>query len=716
MLLKIQRVARAQGIWALAVRAKRRLEAHARQFISAWQSSAAARLSLRLPRKIVPVAFPAVMDPLFSIVVPVRDRRRYTNACLLALARNWDASIATEVITVDDGSTDDTRELIGRCTNVRVVRLERNGGFAAACNAGARIARGKYVHFLNSDAIVARGWLRPLLETFESDATVAAVASQLRPPSGRVAEAGSVIWQDGRGSHYGEGLKPSDERVAYARDVDYASAASLAVRADAFRRVGGFSEEFSPAYYEDVDLCFSLRKRGGRIVYQPRSVVVHIGGVSFGSNASPAVKALQEQHRAIFARKWRVELARHSPADPLLIEPVARRFCGDETIVMIDEHVPFFDRSGGDQRIVEATRILKRSGHHVIFGSLTRDKHERYAALLRNEGIELAFGFGPRAFGRLRRMRLPVTAVWVSRPHIARRLLAAARRAFPRAQIIFDTVDLHYVRLQREEVALGRRTGWQRMRERELALARAADVTVTTSETDRDILRDEGVTSTVVPIIQPAVVPSTRPWEEREGVVFLGNYGHAPNVDAALWLCSEIMPLVRRRLPSVHLTLAGADPPRRLLTLHDERVSVPGFVRDLDELFERQRVFVAPLRFGAGMKAKVVCAMARGLPVVATPIGAEGIFGNGDGGLVADGAEALADAIVSIHEDRAQWENFAVRAPMVVRAFSPECVEPLLRDLISRAGHLREQHAVGMGFGASTDTTKEITKSREDAG
>jgi len=361
-------------------------------------------------------------------------------------------------------------------------------------------------------------------------------------------------------------------------------------------------------------------------------------------------------------------------------------------------------------------RILRRLGHHVIFASLSREKYEPYASLLRNEGIELAFGFGKRAVRRLQSMRLPIAAAWLSRPGPAWRLQHVARSAFPQAKLIFDTVDLHHVRLRREETASGQRTDWQRMREEELALARDADIVVTTSESDREILRAEGIPSTVIPIIEPTPTLPTTTWGEREGVIFLGNYGHAPNVDAALWLSSEIMPLVWERLPSLRLTLAGADPPRQLLKLQDERISVPGFVRDLDELFAGYRVFVAPLRFGAGMKAKVVCAMARGLPVVATPIGAEGIFGNGDGGLVADSAEALADAIVSVHEDRLQWERLAAGAPQIVRAFSPEHVEPLLRDLISSAGHLREQHAVGMGLGAPADASEEVTKSNEDAG
>ncbi|MBV8490602.1 MAG: glycosyltransferase, partial [Candidatus Eremiobacteraeota bacterium] len=160
-----------------------------------------------------------------SIVVPCFNGWRYTNACLRALAANWDAAIPAEVIVVDDASTDQTAELLAACSGITVLRNDANQGFVGSANRGAQAARGRYVHFLNNDAFVDEGWLAPLVRLLEDDDSIGAVVSQLRYPDGTLYEAGAIIWQDGRGSNYGRGQSPKDERYRYVRDVDYGSAA-----------------------------------------------------------------------------------------------------------------------------------------------------------------------------------------------------------------------------------------------------------------------------------------------------------------------------------------------------------------------------------------------------------------------------------------------------------------------------------------------------------
>ncbi len=624
-------------------------------------------------------------SPLVTIVVPVFNRWRYTNGCLRALAACADPNVSTEIVVVDDASDDRTSELLDQCTGVRVVRMARNGGFAAACNAGAVAARGTYLHFLNNDAFVTPGWLRPLLET-ATDERVGAVVSQLRYPDDTIAEAGGLIWRDGRGANYGRGQSPQNWRYRAARDVDYGSAASLLVRAAAFVQTGGFAADFAPAYYEDADLCFGLRANGYRVAYQPRSIVYHAEGVSYGSNVTDEARALQDRHRATFAVNWGRELREHFAPDPTNVERAARRLAGSPTIVIVDAHVPFTDRDAGSRRIAFLVDLLRARGRHVIFGSVDDSDYAPYADALRAAGTELICGFDGNSVAMLEKLNLTVEAAWLCRPGPAERLIPAFRRYFPSATLVFDTVDLHFLRLKREQELHARPTGWQAMQRLEVALARSADVTVTTSGVERDLLLASGVARVrTIPVVEPTPCERGTPgWDGRAGLVFLGNYAHAPNVDAAQWLCSAIWPLLQQRLPGLRLLLAGADPTRAVRALARSDVDVTGFVEDPAMLLATSRVFVAPLRFGAGIKGKIVYALAHGIPVVTTPIGAEGIFDVAHYPAVETTAEAIAERIVCVYRDRQLWETLATKGRSIAARFTPEAVGRLLDAVLDR--------------------------------
>lgn len=587
-----------------------------------------------------------------------------------ALRDAHDPAIATEIVVVDDASTDRTPELLGACRGVRTVRLDRNAGFAAACNAGAAAARGTYLHFLNNDALVTRGWLAPLVEAFAGERVVA-VVSQLRDPAGRVSEAGGIIWSDGHGWNYGRGDSPFDWRYRSPRDVDYGSAASLAIEAGAFRRAGGFDSAFAPAYYEDADLCFRLRAAGGRVVYQPRSVVYHAEGVTYGSNAAAGARAAQERSRELFARRWAPQLRDHFAPDPRNADAASRRLSPAQMLV-VDEHVPYTDRDAGSRRIAALVDLLRERGWRVVFASIDRREYAPYAEALRASGADLIAGFGSRTIAQMKRRNQRLDAAWISRPDPAARVLRVLRRRYD-LPIVFDAVDLHFVRLERESQVRQRDTRWEAMRRRELALARAADVAVTGGGSEARFLREHGIARAFdFPVVEPLRRLPPAGWEARDGIVFLGNYAHAPNVDAVEWLCGEVVPLVRRRLPHIRVTIAGADPPRRVRALAQRQVDVTGFVADVAAVLSGARVFAAPLRFGAGTKGKIVYALAQGIPVVTTPIGAEDLFTEAEYGDTPSDPQRFADRIVDVHENRALWEQLAAAGREIARRFTPE--------------------------------------------
>ena len=251
--------------------------------------------------------------PPVSVIVCAYNRYEETMSCLESVRRNTDPDLLAEVVLVDDASTERPLAEFVSSSGVRVVRHHRNTGFLDAANDGASVASGRYLFFLNNDATVTPGWLEPLLERIEQP-RVGAVGAKLVYPDGRLQEAGGIIFSDGTGWNLGRGGNKDDLRYNFPREVDYCSGAALMVKRDLFAERGGFDRTFAPGYYEEVDFCFYLRSRGYRVLYEPRSTVIHHEGLTFGSDEQPGSglhrKTRQYINRYRLVVRWQDALSR----------------------------------------------------------------------------------------------------------------------------------------------------------------------------------------------------------------------------------------------------------------------------------------------------------------------------------------------------------------------------------------------------------------------
>jgi GT2 family glycosyltransferase len=243
-----------------------------------------------------------------SVIVPTFGQVGYTLRCLASMARNL-PDTPIEVIVVDDASPDPDVERLSRVRGIRLVVNQANLGFLRSCNAAARLARGEFVFFLNNDTQVLPGWLDPMVALMRARADAGAVGCKLLFPDGRLQEAGAIVWDNATGLTYGRGDDPDKPAYNYVREVDYASGAALLVRADLFARLGGFDEMFAPAYCEDSDLGFSIRQAGLKVLYQPRSQVVHFEGVTNGTGLTQGIKRFNEVNQPKLRAKWSHYLA-----------------------------------------------------------------------------------------------------------------------------------------------------------------------------------------------------------------------------------------------------------------------------------------------------------------------------------------------------------------------------------------------------------------------
>lgn len=610
--------------------------------------------------------------PEVSVIVPAHGRFELTHDCLRAIAAAG-AAARFEVILVDDGSADETllAELV--FARVRVVRRAQAGGFLRAANAGAAAARGGHLLFLNNDTRVEPGWLDELLGTFAAQPDIGVVGAKLIHPDGTLQEAGGIVGRFGEAMNWGHGEDPSDPRFCHLRDADYVSGAAMMIPRALFERLGGFDEAFAPGYYEDTDLCFRVRAQAGlRVVVQPLARVIHLEGGTAGRDvAALGMKRHQLLNQPVFFRRWREVLAAHRPAGE---EPwreaerhVARR------ALFVDELVPTPDRDAGSNAAFEHMRLLQKLGYAVSFVPAADLRHRgAYTEALQRRGIACFHAPHVNSVEEAMR-RLPVAPdlVYLHRGAVASRYAGLVRDLFPAAHMVYSVADLHFLRLAREAEATGDaalRAEAARSEAAEMHAIRTADAVIVHSHAEAALLAERLPAARVHVVPWTVRVTEPAPLAGRAGVAFIGGYGHRPNVDAARHLVREVMPQAWEALPDMACLLVGSDMPREVAVLAGPRVEALGHVPDLARIFARVRCTAAPLRYGAGIKGKVLTSLAHGVPCVMSSVAAEGIaFPAALRWLVAETPATMAEKLVALHADEALCAEMAAQGLAFLR-------------------------------------------------
>jgi GT2 family glycosyltransferase len=631
-----------------------------------------------------PVVFPLDEKPQVSIIIPVFGQVGVTDRCLRSVL-NARCKHSYEVVVVDDNSPDRTGEYLAGCTGLTVVSNEENLGYLLSTNKGVESSSGDYVILLNNDTEVSDGWIDDLLSTFDEYPDTGLVGACLIYPDGRLQEAGAIIFKDGSGWNYGRFQDPGADLFASVREVDYCSAACVAIQRNVWDEARGFDERFAPAYYEDVDLAFTLRLLGWKVRYQPRVKIIHYEGISHGTDDSSGLKAHQKINRSVFVEKWATELQSHYTNEPQNVwKASARSVLGK--ILVADYEVPHWDCHAGGQRMKRLLELLIDLGWHVVFVPGNKSATEPYASFLRNRGIEIRCAYTtPEEF--ISECEGSFDVAILSRPDDGSRWLSPLRTAAPATKIIYDTVDLHSVRLLRaREIGAANIDVRQekQISDLEQSLIAAADGTFVVSAVEKSWIskRIKGASVSVIPLIHDEPLSSAA-FTDRSGILFIGSWNHPPNRDAIDFLVDEIMPLVWSKEPGIYLHLVGSDHPSDL-AVTEQRIVCHGWVESTEELFNEVKLSVAPLRYGAGLKGKVAESFCRGVPVVGTSVAFEGFnIGECEKLIMAETAEGLTERIVDLHRKETAWEK--VREKMhteVTETLGPERVAEKLKGAL----------------------------------
>ncbi len=635
-------------------------------------------------------------NPLVSIIIPVYNQFAYTFNCLESLSANLSSDLAYEIIIVNDASTDDTLEQLATLVKgIKVLTNAENSGFILSCNYGASQAKGQYLYFLNNDTRILENCLESLLKLIINNPQVGAVGSKLIYANGKQQEAGGIIWNSADGWNYGRLDSPEEPEYNYVRPVDYCSGASLLVPTNLFKQLCGFCQDFIPAYYEDTDLCFAIRELGYQVLYQPQSNVIHYEGITSGTDLSTGIKQYQVINQTKFREKWSKVLIKHLDNDANNVPKAARRLQGKPTILVIDSYVPLYDRESGCVRLLNILKLLLNLGYSVIFFPDNGYPEQPYTSVLQQLGIEVIYGTAQRYNLEEKLIKyLPlIDGVWLCRPELCDKYMDLIRLK-TKAPIIYDTIDLHFLRLKRQKDYLdpsyqNTSWSWQTYQKLELNYANQAEATVVVTEDEKQVLSSLGVKNVwVIPNIHEEISLSEKvAFDQRAGLVFIGSYNHPPNIDAVKWLCLEIMPLVWASRPDITVNLLGSNLKDEVKELASDKVIVTGYVPEVEPYFQKSRVFVAPLRFGAGMKGKIGQSLSLGLPTITTKIGAEGMgLIDHQDVLIADTDEEFAQAVIELYDNMELWQKLADNSLETIKRYQPATVQTNLQALLSSLG------------------------------
>ncbi|WP_299323399.1 glycosyltransferase [Parasphingopyxis sp.] len=637
-----------------------------------------------------PLEFQQPKEPLVSVIIPVHGKYSVTFHCLcsLLLARN---NVEFELIVVNDGSPDDTAERLAEHKGITVVSREAAGGFIDACHDGADHASGEYLLFLNNDVETTAGWIDELVKVFEIFPGTGAAASKLLFPDGRLQDAGGIVWNTGTPANYGRGKNALDPRFTYSRDADYLSGAALMTPVEVWNEIGGFEDSLRPAYFEDTWYSFAVRELGLRTIYCAPSKVYHVQGVSNGvdTDTNTGLKRFQKINHPKFKQRWAKAYAAHG--DEWDREDLQKDRTASGRALVISWTLARPDHDAGSFALLQEMRMLQSLGMKVTHLPGNCAYMGRYNEDLYRQGIECIHApFASSVEDFLIQRGSEFDMVYVCNYTTLEPLIDPIRKYAPQAKLVLNIMDLHFLREMRKSLFAGDAEAEEnahRVRDAELAVIKRTDMALSYSDLEVEMMRalvGSAAKVKLLPWVQETN-PGDATFKERSGLCFVGSYRHPPNVDAVHYFAESIVPILHEPDAKNRLHVYGSGWDKEAQALSQEGVDIEGFIEDIADAYAHHRIFASPLTSGAGIKGKVISAMAHGIPTILSNVSAEGMaLRHMDHCLIANSPQEWVEAIELLQTDEQLWQKIRDNALEFVDAnFSFERGSKEMRDIVS---------------------------------
>jgi GT2 family glycosyltransferase/glycosyltransferase involved in cell wall biosynthesis len=608
------------------------------------------------------IKFEVKKDPTVTIIIPVHNQIRFTINLLLSIVK-FKQKTDFEIIVINDASNDKTQSILKNISGLRLINNKTNLGFLLSCNKAAKYAKGKYIYFLNNDTMMVDNfWLDSLLMLINTNASVGAVGSKLIYSNNLLQEAGGLIWQDGSAWNYGRLKNPDHPLFNFVREVDYCSAASLLVRKDLFNKFGGFDKQFTPAYCEDSDFCLTLKKNNYKVLYQPLSQVVHYEGVSCGKvPVKNNIKTYQEINQKKFYNKWKSYLSSF-PANDKNSEHNHLRGTNSK-ILIIDSIIPMPDRDAGSHTIFNLIKMLLSMRFSVTFiADSNFEYHPKYTQSLQQMGAHVEyFPFIHNINRYIKKNIAQYDVALLSRPLIFLSYYRLIKQYNKNIKIIYEAADIHSLRLKREAEVYQKTLSseFTQTNHAEILAFKHSDLVILRSKYELQYAMENFQSKKIIylPIVMEFGPLIKNGFNKREGIAFIGNYLHRPNIDAIHFFFEKIYSKIAK-VQKIPIYIVGHSLPSniKMKLKQYKNVNCLGHIEDLNLFLSKIRLTIAPLRYGAGIKGKVAYSMANKVPVIGTSVAFEG-FPKELNQVKFDDPTSFSQAVIRLYNNPRIWNK-----------------------------------------------------------
>lgn len=625
-------------------------------------------------------------SPEVSIVIFFSDSIRQTLNCLYTVDQ-YDKNISKEIIIVNNENSENVVKFLGEIPGVTIINSDKNSGFVENINKGIKSAKGEYIYLLNSNVEVQENYLSYLLEVFKTKENAGAVGSKVVLPDNTLQEAGCLILKKSEFVNIGKGEAIDDPQYDYLRKVDCSSGNSLLFnRQNAEGNPNLLDESFLSVDSGVADLCLRLKNEQKLdTYYQPLSEIVHV------KNISNIEKELFTKDKRTFLEKW----------DNNFTNEIKK-----PNFLFLEENMPKPDQDSGSRRFLEIVKILQKNEHRIILAVKHFDEStdRSYVKFFRSIGVQVCIDYVTpkdkivKVSDQIEEAIHAVDIIWIFRPIGFDYWYSQIKNKISGKKIVYDMVDLHYLRMERENnyidvITKEREKEIEFFKEKEYFGMNTSDAVLSISDGEKNTVSSNGVKYdkifTVSNIHKPVNATNAAEFLQREGLLFIGGYNHLPNIDAVKFLHENIMPLVWQKNENIKVFVLGPDFPEDLKQkYHSDKFQILGYQKSVDHWFENARIFVAPLRYGAGVKGKIGQALEFKLPVVTTEIGAEGMsLEDRKTALISnENPQNFADKILELYNDENLWRILHENSLQPLSKFSIETQEENIKKMLKYLG------------------------------
>lgn len=637
-----------------------------------------------------------------SLILPISAHESEFKPYIENLTESFDFNLGEIIFVIDAVNFEAINFVKENYKQFKVFELNFGENYSMAYNYGAKCAEGEIIAFLDFGAIIPKVFAQKISKAFGENQNVG-VASCISSYSESLFIPKAIGFSvDDMNKRLNKNHAPNYPVIASC------DGACLCVLKELFEKTGGFDETIQLNKYVKKDFALKLNKMGYKniliddlyICTKYTSDFYDIQKVRLAekdlenykekwadfldewykkySQKNPVLKIEKEMFpiRWLFFRIRRysnriqikilfLKKTFYIKTPKFLIQKYredANNFKKDKpTIVVMEAKIPEFDKNAGDKSIWHIINSYLKLNFNVIFASDDYLQFEPYSTIIREKGIKLINDFGvfnkEMFFDWLKYNSKNIDYFLLVRPNVSIKYIDEIKK-YKNIKILYYGQDLHFLREQRDyeltknKKSLKNSNKYKKMEEKIIKEAKMSYFpSVVEKEIAKSLVPKSNVEVVPVYMYKTDNEPNIFPYEERKDLLFIGGFKHKPNVDGVLWFVNEVFDKIKKEIPNIKLNIVGPNPSEEILQLQSESINVLGFISDeeLSNLYKSTRVVVAPLRFGAGMKGKVVEALYNKCPIVTTSIGAEGINNLNNAIIIADDAETFAKKVVELY-------------------------------------------------------------------